>query len=123
MLFDGEVSIMKLVVHSRPSSLALCVGQQINITWGGTMSEYGISSRTKKYSCFAISLVPIIVFCGFMALMLALIFLFRAYNNYSAISNGIAINPSVPNAQMLSREKQQLLLAISNFIILLICVF
>jgi hypothetical protein len=27
MLFGGEVSIMKLVVHSRPRGLALCVGQ------------------------------------------------------------------------------------------------
>jgi hypothetical protein len=27
MLFGGEVSIMKLVVHSRPRGLALCVGR------------------------------------------------------------------------------------------------
>jgi hypothetical protein len=87
------------------------------------MSEFGISSRTKKFSYFAISLVPIIVFCGLLALMLAFIFLLRAYNNYSAISNGIAINPSVPNMQMLSREKQHLFIAISEFVILLLCVF
>jgi hypothetical protein len=87
------------------------------------MSEYGISSRTKKYSFISISLVPLIVFCGFMALALASIFLFRAYNNYSAISNGIVINPSVVNMQMLSKEKQHLLLAVIEFIILLLFVF
>jgi hypothetical protein len=29
MLFGEEVSIMKLVVHSRPSGLALCVGRLV----------------------------------------------------------------------------------------------
>jgi hypothetical protein len=31
MPFGGEVDIMKLVVHSRPSGLALCVGREIRI--------------------------------------------------------------------------------------------
>jgi hypothetical protein len=79
MLFGGEVSIMKLIVHSRPSGLAPCVGRKaINSYLGGIMiNEYRVS-ESRILSQRLGMIIPIVMgsmSCIFGIILLGIFFL------------------------------------------------